>query len=73
VHPEISRRLIEAVQGGTLVLAYYPDRFVAPELETRRARFIRPERRAYPALKRTWVRMSYLAFGHDFPLQPGTY
>jgi hypothetical protein len=26
VRPEISRRLIEAVQGGTLVLAYYPDR-----------------------------------------------
>lgn len=25
VRPEISRRLIEAVQGGTLVLAYYPD------------------------------------------------
>ena len=27
VRPQISRRLIEAVQGGTLVLAYYPDRF----------------------------------------------
>jgi hypothetical protein len=26
VRPEISRRLIEAVQGGSLVLAYYPDR-----------------------------------------------
>jgi hypothetical protein len=26
VRPEISRRLIETVQGGTLVLAYYPDR-----------------------------------------------
>jgi len=26
VRPEISRRLIEAVRGGTLVLAYYPDR-----------------------------------------------
>jgi hypothetical protein len=26
VRPEISRSLIEAVQGGTLVLAYYPDR-----------------------------------------------
>jgi hypothetical protein len=26
VRPEISRRLIEAVQGGTLFLAYYPDR-----------------------------------------------
>jgi len=26
VRPEISRRLIEAVQGGTLLLAYYPDR-----------------------------------------------
>lgn len=25
VRPEISRRLIEAVEGGTLVLAYYPD------------------------------------------------
>jgi hypothetical protein len=25
VRPEISRRLIESVQGGTLVLAYYPD------------------------------------------------
>ncbi len=25
VRPEISRRLIETVQGGTLVLAYYPD------------------------------------------------
>jgi L,D-transpeptidase catalytic domain len=25
VRPEISRRLIEAVQGGSLVLAYYPD------------------------------------------------
>jgi len=27
VRPEISRSLIESVQGGTLVLAYYPDRF----------------------------------------------
>jgi hypothetical protein len=27
VRPEIARRLIEAVLGGTLVLAYYPDRF----------------------------------------------
>ncbi len=26
VRPEISRRLIETVQGGSLVLAYYPDR-----------------------------------------------
>jgi L,D-transpeptidase catalytic domain len=26
VRPEISRALIETVQGGTLVLAYYPDR-----------------------------------------------
>ena len=26
VRPEISRRLIETVQGGTLLLAYYPDR-----------------------------------------------
>jgi hypothetical protein len=26
VRPEISRSLIQAVQGGTLVLAYYPDR-----------------------------------------------
>ena len=26
VRPEISRRLIETLQGGTLVLAYYPDR-----------------------------------------------
>jgi hypothetical protein len=26
VRPEISRRLIETVQGGTLVLAWYPDR-----------------------------------------------
>jgi hypothetical protein len=26
VRPEISHRLIEAIQGGTLVLAYYPDR-----------------------------------------------
>ena len=26
VRPEISRHLIEALQGGTLVLAYYPDR-----------------------------------------------
>jgi hypothetical protein len=26
VRPEISRRLIETVQGGTLVFAYYPDR-----------------------------------------------
>jgi L,D-transpeptidase catalytic domain len=25
VRPEISRRLIESLQGGTLVLAYYPD------------------------------------------------
>jgi L,D-transpeptidase catalytic domain len=26
VRPEISRRLIETVQGGSLVIAYYPDR-----------------------------------------------
>jgi hypothetical protein len=26
VRPQIARRLIETIQGGTLVLAYYPDR-----------------------------------------------